>query len=90
MLLFVLAQKPKKINGNQQGCWSKNLDRILLFALEQDFRKYISKVLAYFCLVMVLVTPQEQPSPPPLLVKIWTMNSGVKIYPAARNLLVDK
>ena len=49
----------------------------------------MSKALVYFCLVTVLVTPQEQPSPPPLLVKIWVMNSRLKIYWAARNLLVD-
>ena len=49
----------------------------------------MSKALVYFCLVTVLVTPQEQPSPAPLLVKIWVMNSCVKIYWAARNLLVD-
>ena len=45
MLHFVLAQKQqqkKTFRGNQQNCWSKNLDRIhlfVVFALEQNFRK---------------------------------------------------
>ena len=37
-------KKKKTFRGNQQGCWSK----FVVFALEQNFRKYISKALAYF------------------------------------------